>query len=406
MKKISKTLPSRIYLDYAASTPVDPRVFRAMRPYFSECFGNPGSLHGFGQEAMAAVDEARETIADTIGADFGEIFFTGSATEANNLALFGVFSRALRAMPGRKPHLIVSAIEHESVLLPARQWENQGGAVTILPVTKEGFVELGEFERALRPETVLVSVIHASNELGTVQPLDEIAAIVERFRAERKIAPYPLLHTDAAQGFAFTDFRTVPFRKNLHLMTLSAQKVYGPKGVGALFVAEAARPFLESAVWGGGQEFGLRPGTENVPALAGFGAATRIALGERAAEAARLRKLKESFFEGVKKVCPRAEINGNKNRATHVVERKEAPHILNLWFPGRPSADLLVALDLQGIAVSAGSACSSRSAEPSYVVRALGSENRARESLRFSFGRGTGKDEITATLRVLKQIFS
>jgi len=412
----------RLYFDYAASTPVDPEVRAAMQPYFSKKFGNPGSLHSFGQEAIAAVDNSRETIAKAIGADFREIIFTGSATEANNLALRGAlkgFRFQVLGFSDRKnknltpntynlkPRIIVSAIEHESILETAKDLERDGVEVVYLPVDKNGLVGIKKLEDALNERTVLVSVMYANNEIGTIQPISAIAEIVREFRIKnlefRDKTPksyilnpnfYPLFHTDAVQAFQFLDCGVK--KLGVDLMTLSAHKIYGPKGVGALYVRHLKPNTynLKPLIMGGGQEFGLRSGTENVPLIVGFAKAVRLVAKNREEEGERIAKLRNYFWLELKKFCPQAEINGGKNTV---------PSIINVYFPGYSSSDLLTNFDLAGLAASAGSACSARSNKLSYVIEKLGyPKERALSSIRFSFGRQTTKKEIIEALKIVK----
>ncbi|MDP2598477.1 MAG: cysteine desulfurase family protein [Candidatus Liptonbacteria bacterium] len=306
----------KIYLDYAASTPVDPRVFEAMRPYFTEKFGNPGSLHSFGQEAIAAVDKSRETIAKALGADFREVIFTGSATEANNLALRGVIKRfEYRISNIEYPRIIISAIEHESVLETARDLEREGIEVVYLPVDRRGVVDLEKLKEALNERTVLVSIMHANNEIGTAQPLFEIHRIIEDFKKRNSSIPQflncPLLHSDCAQAFQFLDCDVDAL--GVDLMTLSAHKIYGPKGIGALYVRQGKEKnvklpdsrfqILDSIATGGGQEFGLRSGTENVPLIVGFAKAVELAIAVREKEARRIGDLRDRFWAELKKIA-------------------------------------------------------------------------------------------------------
>lgn len=374
-------MSGRLYFDYAASTPLDPRALRAMRPYFSGRFGNPGSLHSFGQEAMAAVDKARELLAAVLGAQFREIVFTGSATEANNLALRGAVAAGLR-------RVVVSAVEHESVLETARALKNHGVEAVELPVDGRGIVKLAALAAALKAGPALVSVMYANNETGTVQPVAEVSALVRKAGG--------LLHTDAAQAFQFLDCR--PSALGADLVTLSSHKIYGPKGIGALCVREGLK--LAAATTGGGQEFGLRSGTENVPLIAGFAAAAQYIEEDKEKHARRIAALKEQFLHGVKKAWPRAQLNGPAPGSKDAL-----PHIANIWLPGVKAEDALIRLDLAGIAVSAGSACAARSSQPSHVLRAMGlPEKRAKESLRISFGRPTTAQEIRQLLKAFSSL--
>lgn len=449
----------RIYFDYAASTPVEPRVEKAMRPYFFQKFGNTSSLHRFGQEALAAVDLSREVIASALGANFREIIFTGSATEANNLALRGpVKEFRIQNLGYRKPlnsksyilnpRIVVSAIEHESILETARDLEQCGAEIVYLPVNRQGVIDLKKLKKSLNERTILVSVMYANNEIGTIEPISAIAKLVQEFR-KQKIenrnsrfyfldSRFPLFHTDAVQAFQFLDCDV----KNLgvDLLTLSAHKIYGPKGVGGLYVRQQIAnsksqiannsnkksyspfaighlPLLAPLTTGGGQEFGLRSGTENTPAIVGFAKAVELISNSRELESKRIRKLHDYFWQEIRKVFPGAEINGattkSKEQMTNSLNKGvyspfaigHLPNILNIYFPGYKSEELLAKLDLAGIAVSAGSACTSRSPLPSYVIRSLGwNEKRMRGSLRFSFGRPTTKSEIDKALKIIKNI--
>jgi cysteine desulfurase len=403
----------RIYLDHAATTPVDPRVLRVMEPYFSERFGNPGSLHAFGQEAIAVVDRSRETIAQALGVDFREIIFTGSATEANNLVLRGAV-RGWQSSKGKgqgaRPKIIVSAVEHESVIETARDLEKEGVDVVVIPVDGQGRIDMKKFARALDERTVLVSVMFAQNEVGTIQPITEISELLRNFRESRAIGhasrtassmvhdAWPLFHADAVQAFQFLPCR--PDELGVELMTLSAHKLYGPKGVGMLYVRKKTP--LRAVVTGGGQEFGFRSGTENVPAIAGFAEAVRIAETVRHKERERLSLLMRGAWLGIHSAVRGATVNG----AGVANQKERLPNILNVHMPGMKAEELLTRLDLAGIAASSGSACSARAQEPSHALRAMGhSARRANESIRLSFGRQTTKRDIDTLVSVLKQLF-
>jgi cysteine desulfurase len=397
----------RLYFDYAASTPLDPRVERAMRPYFLKQFGNPGSLHSFGQEAIAAVDASRETLARLIGADFREVIFTGSATEANNLALRGAVwawreqaaqsAKAQAPRAGVQPRMIVSAIEHESVLETARDLEHDGVEVIYLPVNRVGIVDCDALRRALNERTVVVSIMYANNEIGVIQPVAEIAALIADFKKSvGKNAIHPLFHTDAVQAFQFLDCDVRAL--GVDMMTLSAHKIYGPKGIGLLYTKNATttKPFsIKSEITGGGQEFGLRSGTENVPLIVGFAKAAELTRAVREKEAKRVLVLRDHLFKGIKKIFLSAEINGANVSADSAENETMLPNILNVYIPGHTAEDMVVKLDLAGVAVSAGSACRARAMMSSYVIEALGyPKERAKSSLRFSLGRQTTKDDV------------
>lgn len=381
----------RIYLDYAASTPVDPQVGKVIASSIKNEFGNPSSLHRDGQKSSAAIFKSRRTIAESIGANHEEIIFTGSATEANNLALRG----AVRAYKGAgRPRVVVSAIEHESVLEAADDLKRDNAEIFIIPVSKSGIIDLARLEKAINDRTVIVSVMHANNEIGTIQPIEKIAEII---KLRRGTGSYPLFHTDAAQSFQYLDCDVA--RLGVDLMTLSSQKIYGPKGLGALYIRKPVidKNLIRPIILGGGQEKDLRSGTENVAGIAGFAEAVKIAKKIAAKESLRVRILRDYAFKSTKKIIPAAELNGDlENRL---------PNNLNFYFPKRDAHALLVALDLRGVAVSTGAACAARTSEPSPVIRALGyPESRAAESLRITFGRGTTKGDIDYFLKTLKII--
>ena len=418
----------RIYLDNAATTPLDSEVKQAMEPYFGDTYGNPNSLHWFGQQARAAVDRARETIASAIGARFREVIFTGSATEANNLAIRGAIMHARETFnkiaDGRPMKVIVSTIEHDSILAAVRDLEKEGVEVVRIPVDEHGFVDVQKLEAALDERTVLVSIMYANNEIGSIQPIKEIANILKKFREREHALPYyPLLHTDAVQAFQFLDCTVDEL--GVDLMTLSAHKLYGPKGIGALYArtmntvmhAKDNRVhMIRPRVSGGGQEFGMRSGTENVAAIAGFAKAVELAQVHRTNEGERLVGLQKRLWIGIQDACPEAIINGvevdSRLRGNDRGEggndnTKEMmlPNILNIHVPGKKGGDLLIALDMRGIAVSSGSACAAFSAKPSHVLMALGfTDARAGGSLRFSFGRHTTQEDIDGAVEALRAV--
>jgi len=367
----------RIYLDHNATTPVDPRVMDAMLPYFSDCFGNPASVdHEFGYEAKLAVDRARDSVAKSIGAHSDEIVFTSGATESNNLALFGVAERYAE----RGDHIITCQTEHKAVLDSCRRLAKLGKKVTYLPVDWHGHVHLDELEKAITERTVLISVMAANNEIGTIAPLAEIGAIAQ--------AHGVLFHTDAAQavGHVPVDVQTM----GVHLLSISAHKTYGPKGVGALYVRSSnPRARLSPVIYGGGHERGMRSGTLNVPGVVGLGEALRIADKQMTADAQRFRSWGVRMLNELRDSLGDVELNG------HPTER--LPNNLNLYFPRVESKALIV--QLKDVAVATGSACTSLSVEPSHVIEALGfGAARAHSSVRIGFGRFNTDEEIGRAL--------
>ncbi len=392
-------MEKRIYLDYAAATPLDARVAEAMRPYEAGMFANAGAIHRDGQLASEAVFKARLAVAKAIGADFREIIFTASATEANNLALRGVFLKA-QENGITHPKIIISSIEHESVRETAHYLaERRGGEVVEIPVDREGMLDLVALRSALDERTVIVSIHYAQSELGVVQDIPAIAEIVKNYKLEAKRSLYPLFHTDAAQAFNYLscDMNTLGIHPlGVDMLTLSSHKIYGPKGVGALYVR--AVNAVSPVTTGGGQEYGMRSGTENVPAIVGFGVAVEIAEEMREAESVRIAGLRDILWNGIKAVVPNAELNGSFTR--------RLPNNLNIYFAGRPAQDLCIELDMMGIAVSPGTACKSRTADPSYAITALGySGDRPSSSLRLTLGRGTSEGEIKEVLTLFKKRF-
>jgi len=332
-----------IYLDYAASTPVDKKALEAMEPYFSKEYGNPGSLHSFGQEALAAIDDARGKIANELGVGFKEIIFTASATEANDLIIDGIFEGSVI----EKPKVIISDIEHESVNQTADNLTARGAEVVKLPVSKEGFVNSRDLEDVLDDKTILVSLIHASNEIGTIQPLEEIGAIIRTFRQERG-GKYPLFHTDAVQALPFIKIDTQAL--GLDALTLSSQKIYGPKGAGCLYFKSDYMSDIRPQLLGGGHEFGLRASTPNVPAIVGFGRAVELVAERRGETSKSMGSLRDILLEGLREIEPSLEVNGSMDN--------RLPGNLNVYFPGRAGDDLVIRFDMAGVAVSTGSACS------------------------------------------------
>ena len=376
----------RIYLDNSATTPIAPEVLEAMLPYLSDKFGNASSIHFFGQEARAAVDKARHQVAALINARPAEIVFTSGGTESNNLAIRGLIE-AQRKNGDIPLHIITTTIEHPAVKNVCEELEKRGCEITYVPVGDDGLVRVEDIRSALRDDTVLISVMAANNEIGTLQPIEEVGRIVKELRgAGRKI----WFHTDAVQaaGKVPVDVEAI----GCDLLSISGHKIYAPKGIGALYVRRGVR--LASQNLGGRQERERRGGTESVPNIVAFGKACELAAAELSETGVRLRGLRDRFEQGVFELVTDVELNGNtENRL---------PNISNLSFGSVEGEGLLINLDMQGIAVSTGSACSSGSLEPSPVIRAIGRDDAlARGAVRFSFGRFNTDDDVDRTLDVL-----
>ncbi len=370
----------RIYLDNNATTPCDPRVIEAMLPYFFEKPGNAASRsHPFGWEAEEAVDYAREQIALLIGAEDKEIIFTSGATESNNLALKGAYEMYSR----KGNHIITVETEHKAILDTCRHLEKMGAEVTYLKVDNEGLISLEELEAAIRPKTILVSVMWANNETGVIQPIREIGAICEKHGV--------LFHSDATQ--AVGKIPTFPRQMGIHLMSFTAHKMYGPKGVGALYVSRRnPRVKVTAQMDGGGHERGMRSGTLNVPGIVGFGKAAEIARQGMAEEAERLRRLRDKLENALLQL-EETKVNGS-------VEHR-MPHVTNISFKHVEGEGLMMTFN-QNIAVSSGSACTSASLEPSYVLVAMGlGDDLAHSSIRFSLGRFTTEEDIDYTIEAV-----
>ena len=368
----------RIYVDHAATTPARAEVVEAMLPHLGELGFNPSSVYAEGRHAKATLDEARAVVARALGARAREIVFTGVGSEANTLAIAG----AARALRERRRHVVTSTIEHHAVLHAVEMLRGDGFEVTLVPVDENGRVDLGEFASALRDDTALVSLMLANNEIGTLQPIAEIAELAHARGA--------VVHTDAVQalGRVPLDVRTL----GVDLLTLASHKFYGPKGVGMLYVRSGTP--LAAIVVGGGQEAGLRAGTENVAGIVGFAKALELAVTDLEPEAARLRELRDRFEAGVLGTIPGSRVNA--------AGAARLPNVSSVAFGGVDAQALLVRLDLEGVAVSLGSACAAGSSEPSHVLAALGEpEWIRRATVRFSFGRLTGRQEVNDLLAML-----
>ncbi|HHX09789.1 MAG TPA: cysteine desulfurase NifS [Firmicutes bacterium] len=371
----------QVYLDHSATTPVRPEVLAAMLPYFAGKFGNASSIHRWGYEAREAINDAREKVASLIGASPSEILFTSGGTEADNLAIRGV----AHARRSRGNHLITSQIEHHAVLHTFEVLQKEGFEVTFLPCDKYGLIDPDDVRKAIRKDTILVSIMHGQNEVGTVEPIKEIGEIAREHGA--------LFHSDAVQsaGKIPIDVKEL----NVDLLTLSSHKIYGPKGVGALYVTKGVR--LTPQVTGGAHERRMRAGTENVPGIVGFGEACRLAKAELPEESARLTKLRDKLIEGLLNEIPDVVLNG------HPVLR--LPHNVNVSVKYLEGESILLNLDRMGVAASSGSACTSGSLEPSHVLLAMGlSHETTHGSLRFSLGMSNTEEDINYVLEILPPI--
>ena len=369
---------NRIYLDFNATTPVEPSVLDAMLPYFSAEFGNAASIHTVGQRARAAVETARDQVAALLGARSQEIVFTSGGTESDNHAIFGI----IRSAPGATKHVITTNIEHEAVLNTSQALEKEGIAVTYLPVNRDGVITADQVEEALRPHTALVTVMHANNELGSIQPLAQIGKLA----AQRDV----YFHTDAVQsaGKIPLDARTL----GVDLLSISGHKLYAPKGIGALYIRGGSH--LQQFLYGGHHQRGFRPGTENVPGIVGLGKAAELARLSLESDSARVGALRDKLEQSLAAKIPDSHINAANAPRTF--------NTTNLTFPGIEGEALVIALDLKGICVSTGAACSSGAVEPSHVLTAIGlSAEDARASIRFSLGRHTTAAEIDYALEAV-----
>ncbi len=362
-----------IYLDYAATTPVDPKVLKEMLPYLKEECGNPSSIHNFGQKAQMAVDKARERVAGFLSCSPSEIVFTGSATEANNLAIFGI----------SPSHIITTKIEHHAVFEPCEALEKEGVEVTYLPVGKEGIVKVSDVEKAIKENTVLVSVMYANNEIGSIQPIAEIGKLLKNSKI--------LFHTDAVQAVNYLDCDVQ--KLGVDLLTLSAHKIYGPKGIGALYIKKGTS--IRPLIYGGNQEHGMRSGTENVAGIVGLG--TAISQIPNIPNIPKTQELRDKLIDSILEKIPNSKLNGSR-------EYRLANNV-NVTFEGAEGESMVIALDQEGIAASTGSACSTRSLEPSHVLLALGlTPEQAHGSLRLTLGRYTTKQEIDYVLKILPEV--
>ncbi len=372
----------RVYADYNATTPLDPLVLEAMLPYLREHFGNASSVHTIGREARAAIDDIRVRLAKLLGAQEGEIVFTGGGTEADNMAVFGV----VRARRKQGRHIITSSIEHHAVLHACQYLEKTGECeVTYLPVSRECLVDPADLRGAIRPDTVLVSIMSANNETGTIQPVKELAAICQ----ERGVT----FHTDAVQSFGKQAVKVNDW--GVDLLSLAAHKFYGPKGVGALYMRRGTK--LDPLLFGGSHENERRAGTENVAAIVGLGRAAELATAQMEAEQAHLFGLTEKLGEGITQRIRGAHRNGDA--------RRRIGNTINFSFEGCEEEGLLLGLDLEGVAASSGSACAVGSLEPSHVLKAMGLPHElARAAVRFSLGKSSTVEDVDSIQKALERV--
>ena len=398
-----------IYLDHAASTPIDKEVAVEMAVSI-KFYGNPSSYNDRGREAREYVEKARLKVARFLGAHNGEVVFTSSGTESNNLATQGVArniqSTIYNLQPKTKLHIITTQIEHPSVLRPIERLEKEGFEVSYLPVDKEGFVNPDEFQKSLRPETVLVSIMYANNEIGTIEPIRKISKIINNFRNRLSTIDYrlllcgkfPIFHVDACQAAGYLDMNVNHL--GVDLLTFNGSKTYGPRGIGVLYVRRGVK--LSPTLLGGEQELGLRAGTENLPVIGGLA----VALDQvDKNESEGLAKLRDYLIEKVKTLFPDIKVNGPVDKRLRKSFIHRLPNNINISVPGLSSEVLLLELDKYGICAGSGSACTSHSVEPSHVLKAIGVEKKYLDgALRFSMGRQTTKKDLDYVLKVLPKI--
>ncbi len=374
-----------VYLDHAATTPLEPRVFEAMKPYFKDKYGNPSSFHSVGKAVKDDIDQARSRIAKLVGARTDEIIFTSGGTESDNLAVLGF----ARENAERGKHIITTPIEHHAVLHAIERLEKEGFEVTYLDVDETGLVDSKSVIREIRPDTILVSIMYANNEIGTVEPVAEIGNMIEKHRRDND-SEFPIFHTDACQAAGALEINTK--RIHVDMMTLNGSKIYGPKGVGLLFARRGIK--LRPLMYGGGQESGLRPGTENTAGIIGLAKALEIADQEKNKESERLIKLRDELIKGIRNKINRVRLNGHPQR--------RLPNNVNFSIADIEGEALLLYLDAKGIYCSTGSACTSASLDPSHVIMSLGLPSEvAHGSVRFTLGRSTTEDDIGYVLEVL-----
>lgn len=373
----------RIYLDHAATTYMDPKVRESMKPYWEENFGNPSSIYEEGREAKRAISNARLKVAEVLNARPDEIIFTSGGTESDNIAILGL----ARSYKNKGNHIITSKIEHHAVLDSCKKLEKEGFEISYIDVDKDGILDLKQFKSALKYETILVSIMYANNEIGSIQPIKEIAKIIRNHKA--------ILHTDAVQAPSYLDLNVL--KLGVDLMTLNGSKIYGPKGVGLLYKKRGSK--IEPLVYGGGQEAGLRSGTENVAGIVGFAKAIELAQKDKEKESERLIKLRDYFIEEILKTLPKSQLNGS--------QKDRLPNNVNISIMGIEGEAMVLYLDAKGVACSTGSACTSDILEPSHVIKAIKTpDDYAHGSLRFTMGKKTTKADIDYLLKVLPEVIN
>lgn len=403
LKKVRKT----IYLDHAAATPLHPLAKKVMEPFLTSAFGNPSSLHHKGAEAKNAIEESRKTISEIIGARVEEIVFTSGGTEACNLAILGIAGRELG-------HIITSAIEHHAVHAPTKILKKQGWKVTYLPVDGQGFVSVDGVKKAIKKDTILVSVMYANNEIGTIEPIAEIGRLISGINIERQqkgLLPIAF-HTDACQAASSLDLNVN--RLGVDLMSVSASKIYGPKGAGFLYVRKGT--LIHPVIHGGGQERGLRSGTENAAGIVGMAKALELVVAHRDRENKRLISLRDYLIKQTKKSLPEVILNGPIIKQKQVspkvsgrlkmgIQGLRLSNNINFTIPGAEGEALMFYLDAYGICVSTGSACATGSTDASHVLLAIGrTKKQAKESIRITLGRDTKKGDLDYTIKAIKTI--
>jgi len=388
-------MQKRIYLDYAATTPVDSEVLKEMLPYFSEKFGNAMSIHSFGQEAMQAVDTAREKLADFFACTPSEIIFTSGATEANNLTVKGVLKSYYSNVKNKdkKPHIITTAFEHHCVLDSCKAVEKEGLAeVSYIQPGKDGIIKVSDVEKAIQPNTILISIMYVNNEIGTVQPIEKIGKLVKKINSQKHSTEFKIIfHTDATQAVNYFDCNVNNL--GVDLLSMSAHKIYGPKGIGMLFVKKGTA--IRKIQDGGDQEYKLRAGTHNVTGIVGFSKAIELVKKHGQKDAQKIQALRDFLIENISREIPNATLNGSKE--------KRSPNNANFSFRDVEGEGLLLSLDMDGVACSTGSACSSGALSPSHVLLSIGLKpEQAHGSLRITLGKHTTKQEISMAIKKIK----